>query len=280
MKEGEKMICKKCGNELEDEDLYCPECGTKINKNDNNISKKIIRKSKNKKILFILMFIIVACISSVGYFFNQPKTINIEAEQLSKIINKKEEKKYMGDNMVVHGYLQKVPYQKDYYLIYSKDNITDMVMFNVKNELSDDIGDGSEITVTGKLSKLSEADTIFLEGDNIVIHEKKENVIDAGFTDDVIENANSYNNKKISVIGKLVITNMSGAYITDEKIVNAIWLYGISNQELYEYHEGGPWVYVTGTFTMADGKCSIKVDKIEKNEITTSLDEEVRNKHW
>ena len=274
------MICKKCGNKLEDEDLYCPECGTKINKNDNNISKKIIRKSKNKKILFILMFIIVACISGVGYFFNQPKTINIEAEQLSKIINKKEEKKYMGDNMVVHGYLQKVPYQKDYYLIYSKDNITDMVMFNVKNELSDDLGDGSEITVTGKLSKLSEADTIFLEGNNIVIHEKKENVIDAGFTDDVIENANSYNNKKISVIGKLVITNMSGAYITDEKIVNDIWLYGISNQELYEYHEGGPWVYVTGTFTMADGKCSIKVDKIEKNEITTSLDEEVRNKRW
>lgn len=188
----------------------------------------------------------------------------MEADQLSKIINGKKEKKYMDDNMVVHGYLQKVPYQKDYYLIHSKDNMTDMLMFSLKNGLSDELGDESEITVTGKLSELSETDTVFLKGENIVINEKKENVIDVGFTDDVIENAYSYNDKKISVIGKLVITNMSGAYITDEKIVNSIWLYGISNQELYEYYEGGPWVYVTGTFTMDDGKGSIKVDKIEK----------------
>ncbi|MCR0613020.1 zinc ribbon domain-containing protein [[Clostridium] innocuum] len=299
------MKCKKCGYEIQDDDVFCPNCGMKIDKdeemekseippNDEAVKEVSVEEEvkdekidntkrshhNSKKKLFIILSTIVAIIIiGVITFFvlNQPKDIEIEASELSELMNNGEAKKYGGDHLFVHGYLLRVDDENNRYALKgNKDDLENILIFTYDKGLDDEIGDNSELIVTGELGEYKDVDMTLLLGEEIQVKKKEERFIDAGDTTSLLKNKNEYLNKKVTVTGKMVITNAHGVYITDRKISDSVWLYGISVQEALKYEkEYGSWCTVSGTFFKDDqGLETIQFEAFIQNEALEALNEE------
>lgn len=294
------MKCEKCNYEIQDDDLYCTNCGAKIERKEISNTTQTVSNEKtelettevkeakstiyshrpsnkdNKKMYMILSVIIgvVVLIGIVFFVLNQPKDINIEVGEL---ISSRDIQKYDNDRLFVHGYLMRIDDEKNKYaLINNKEDYNTYLIFTYDKGLSEDIGSNSELTVIGNLSEFKEDDKIVLYAEDVQIQKREENIIDVEDTTTLLKNQEKYFDKKITVTGKLVITNGNGVYITDKKIVNSIWLYGVSVQEALKYvNEVGSWCTITGTFFKDDnGSNAIQYESFNQNSITAALNEE------
>ena len=68
------MYCRKCRNEINENDVFCPKCGTKVELKE--------KPYKFKKVFTIIVLSIIVIIAVVGFIFfkkkknNQDKNIN------------------------------------------------------------------------------------------------------------------------------------------------------------------------------------------------------------
>ena len=278
------MKCKNCGKELNDNDIYCTSCGAKVDNlqipsNNHKKEKKIIKLCG----IIVLIVVVVVLIIAGIMFLTKPKDIEIEANDLADLIAEKQADKYYSDNLYVRGYLYRDPSktanEEGYFILVSDLNdvndsgLTDqMILFSYDKGLDEDLGTGSEITVQGNLRKDSDGNaTQILIGEKIIVHKKVKFVKSFGSTTELIEQSENYLNKKVTVLGKLFITNSFGAYISDEKLVDSIWLYKISNSELFETQQRGDWCIVTGKLIIDGSNLAIEVDSVEQNDFTDEL---------
>lgn len=261
------MVCPKCGKKVEEDDIFCQNCGYKIKKkeiDETKLKDKRIRKKSIGIILFCLIIVITIIIGLI-YLEMQPKNIEMEADELAELIDNGESAQYYGDNIKVHGFLYRSnsddEYSRKIYSLYSQDNPNYQLTFSVDEPIADDVGNGSEIIITGRLGELSSSGIEILIVNDIDIQKKIENITLLEISE-LYDNIDDYLNKKVKVIGQIVITNTNGAYISDEKLVKSIWIYGKSNAELYDIQKNGPWCITEGTIKVVDGNYVIDVENI------------------
>ena len=159
------MKCKKCGAEIEAGDAFCGNCGEKADtENTSSVEAgtydevEIVdntEKKPKKKIKLIIGIAIAAIvvIAAVALFASQPDEMDIEAGELAEVLLSEDEdaiKDYEGVTLHVHGYLNRDS-DKDYYLLYTnaKDDVG--VMFTSKEPLDEEVGNESELVVTGEI---------------------------------------------------------------------------------------------------------------------------------
>lgn len=295
--------CESCGFGIDENDKFCQNCGSKVtndkkleeknvnlNKNSSNEVEKIeneqeveVPKSKKKRNLMILGIFVILVIVSVFLWktLSQPKDIKIEASELASLILEEKEEQYFSDNLFVHGYLvrdtRKTNNEDDeYYILVSDMNdVNDedkILIFNYDKGLEDSLGTGSEITIQGKIKTDKEGYSMgLLTVSKVEVHKKVEPIKEFESTTELISQSDKYLNKNVAVTGQLVITNMSGTYITDEKIVDSIWLYGISSSELFDVQQRGEWCIVKGKLILDGSNLAIEVDTVEQNDFTDEL---------
>lgn len=290
------MKCKKCGYEISENDRFCENCGAQIikeelnqkteepmskqNTKEVNVGKK--KKSIMKKVFAAVAVVTVILIMSVIYVV-YPNDIKMEAEELAALLNNEDTEdtaQYYFDNLYIHGYIvrrQNSSDEEGYYALTSDinnlDNMDAVIIFSYDKEIDSDLGTGSEVTIQGRLVDEGDEDIPLeiLHVENIEVHNKVEPVHIFTSTTDLIEESVEYLNKKVQVLGKLVITNMSGAYITNERLVDSIWLYGISSSELFDAYQRGDWCNIKGKLILDNGTLALEVESIEQNEYTDEL---------
>lgn len=293
------MYCQNCGYELKEGDKYCENCGakietepTKINKIENDYVKQINqdnqnvnKKSNNKVIITILISILIIALGVFLFFGSQPKDINLRVIELVQLIQNKEEVKYSGDNIHVEGYVlldleqyNGVELNSDYFILVpsmNEDSIEYMLFCKNIEVLPENLGTGSEVILHGKLDINEENFTTTLDVESIEIINKVEPVVTVNSVTELLENSNKYLNKTVSVISQLTVTNMNGAYISDDLFSKAIWLYGISNQELADIYMNGGWCTTTGKLVLDGSNFAIEVENIELYEVDNTKTDEI-----
>ena len=64
------MYCRKCRNEINENDVFCPKCGTKVELKE--------KPYKFKKVFTIIVLSIIVIIAVVGFIFYNKKIIKIK----------------------------------------------------------------------------------------------------------------------------------------------------------------------------------------------------------
>lgn len=129
------MICRKCGNEIEEGEKYCGKCGNKIeqdtNKEFNNIQNINIRetiKAKNRKKIIMLIVIIVAIIVILLLKNRTPlisgliPNVGINEDKIVKMLKKDEYGMYLQEDTTKIGDIEDIVYENyDKLISYSCD---------------------------------------------------------------------------------------------------------------------------------------------------------------
>lgn len=269
------MKCKNCGNELQEGDVFCEKCGAKVEVAE---TKKVKKKLTNKQkiiggvIAFVALFLAVAMIIP-----SEGKEEHFEANELAKIMYDEDEAdKHAHSTISVHGLLYvstfkvengEIDNHDDNYSLYSKDNEDDVVVFSYKDGL-EDLGNGSEVTVTGQLGKSEGGGSIILIADKVEVQKQEEIVYDVGTLDELAATKSQLMGKKIMVSGRLVDFLGQGHCIVDTDLEYRNELKGLTEKEFAQYFKNGSMAYVVGTYT--DDK-EIEVEKITQNDVSKEL---------
>lgn len=291
------MKCEKCGHKVNNEDMYCQNCGNEIKKseiheteiNANNVDKQVNKKQvqpkkeetkdkqskkKTKIILGTIIGIIIALIAIIG-IFSMPKDVEIEANELARLINSGEEDKYQDDNLYVHGYLVRDTREnitnedKGYYTLVSDidnwENSTNILVFIYEKKLDENLGTGSEVVIHGQLRD-SDTDSMGMVIANDIEIKKK---VDPIYTLDFGQLANNkYIDKQIKISGRMIDLLGQGHFLSDEELNYAVELKGLTDFEFASYFKNGSYATITGTLTKDK---TIKVDKILQDESTKKM---------
>lgn len=297
VKEEKKMKCEKCGHKVNNEDKYCQKCGNEIKKseihekeiNANNVDKQTNEnqvqpkkeetkdkqsKKKTKIILGTIIGVIIALIAIIG-IFSMPKDVEIEANELARLINSGEEDKYQNDNLYIHGYLVRDTREnitnedKGYYTLVSDidnwENSTNILVFIYEKKLDENLGTGSEVVIHGQLRD-SDTDSMgMVIANDIEIKKKVDSIYTLDF--EKIEN-NKYIDKQIKISGRMIDLLGQGHFLSDEELNHAVELKGLTEFEFASYFKNGSYATITGTLTKDK---TIKVDKILQDESTKKM---------
>lgn len=160
------MKCNNCNCEVKEDEGFCHNCGQKIErqreviheeKQERRIEDLLLHKKSGKKKAIIVISVILSIIAiavAVKLFYDmKPKDIKMEANQLSKIIEDGDLKEYSGDNLFVHGYLLRRSDEDKTYILYT-DDLTEFVVFIFEDGIDESLGDGSEVTIQGRIGEL------------------------------------------------------------------------------------------------------------------------------
>ena len=94
------MFCKKCGNEINQDDSFCPKCGTKLGLKENEDKKDVkeisIKYERNKKIYIIVLAIIAIIIGGIIFYINEKSNQN---KYSNKFDNNKYNESYNDNNI-------------------------------------------------------------------------------------------------------------------------------------------------------------------------------------
>lgn len=292
------MKCEKCGHKVNNEDMYCQNCGNEIKKseiheteiNANNVDKQANEKQvqfkkeektkdkqskkKTKIIVGTIIGFVIALIAIIAIFF-MPKDVEIEANELARLINSGEEDKYQADNLYVHGYLVRDTREnvtnedKGYYTLVSDienwENSTDILVFIYEKELDDNLGTGSEVVIHGQLRD-SDTDSVgMLIAENIEIKRQVDPIYTLDF--EQLENTD-YIDKQVKITGRMIDLLGQGHVFSDNELNYAVELKGLTDAEFANYFKNGSYATVIGKLT--DDK-TIKIDKILQDESTKKL---------
>ena len=276
------MKCNKCKCEVTEDEVFCHNCGCKIEEevkeegqnvqaDELQVQKKIMKKKAIRAIVIFTIGILIAIV--IEFFYDMmPKDIDMNANELSKIIYEEDPKKYSGDNLFVHGHLLRSSEEDNIYMLYT-DNVEDFIIFTYEKGLDETIGDGSEITIQGKLGDLQDSGAVVLVGEDYSVQKKVEPIYKTSDLSEFCKSADKYVNKKVELWGKIIKTNSGSAYITDsDTLATSVWLYGISSQELVKF-KYGTWCIIQGTVSIDDNTISVNVENIFQNDETKSLDD-------
>ena len=281
------MKCKKCGTEIEAGDVFCGNCGEKIDIEDTSSveagtydgvetveDKKDKPKRKTKLVIGIAITAAVV-IALVAFFALQPKEMDIEAGELAKILLSEDEdviKEYEGVTLHVHGYLNRDS-DKDYYILYTnaKDDIG--VMFTSKEPVDEEVGNESELVVTGKIAPMGEGSSLWiLEAESIDIKKKAERIYDVESVSKLLKNSEKYLNKKVFVTGAVMVAGSDDVTMVDvghEDKDKYIRLTGLSETKTAKVGSKYGMYMVIGTYYMEGSAPAVAVEKIE---LITELD--------
>lgn len=296
-------FCENCGCKIEKKEIVehknetekledTPKEITKIEVSEklNYQSNKEVKKEENKLLdknkgnnTKIIIGVVIGILILFGGLFVlnlKPKDVQIEVGELYKSINEESDEFY-SDNLFVHGYIFRdtrdvSEEKKGYYTLVSNPDALnnpeaefEYVLFTIEEGLDENLGSGSEVTIKGKLIKEDENRYVnIVQAEELTVHNQVEPIHVFNSTSELIDQSDKYLNKTVKVLGKLIITNMSGSYVTDEKIVDSIWLYGISSSELFDVQQRGEWCIVTGKLILDGSTLAIEVENIEQNEDT------------
>lgn len=274
------MKCKKCGAEIEAGDAFCGNCGEKADTENtssveagtydevetvDNTEKK--PKKKTKLIIGIAIAAIVV-IAAVALFASQPDEMDIEAGELAEVLLSEDEdaiKDYEGVTLHVHGYLNRDS-DKDYYLLYTnaKDDVG--VMFTSKEPLDEEVGNESELVVTGEIVPMEEGSSLWvLEAETIDVRKQAERIYSVESVSRLLKNSEKYLNKKVMLSGAVLVAGSDAAMVDvgheyEDKYVRLI---GLSETKTAKVGSKYGMYMVTGTYYMEGSDPAVDVEKIE-----------------
>lgn len=281
------MKCKKCGAEIEKGDVFCGSCGEKIDIDniveDDNIYDcvEVVDNEENKskkktKIIVAVAIAAAVIIAIVAFFALQPKEIDIEAGKLGEILLSEDEaaiKEYEGATLHVHGYLNRER-EEEYYLLYTNIKDENVVMFTSKEPIAEDVGDESELVVTGKIAPMSEESSLWvLEAEAIDVKKKVERIYNVESVGELLTESDKYLNKKVMVPAVVMVAGSTDVVMADVEPKDEnehVSLLGLSDTKIAKIGFNYGMYLVTGTFCLKNKKPSIDVEKIK---LVTELDE-------
>lgn len=312
------MKCKKCGNELDTGTSFCANCGEKVEPENNSIqqpnndldellnanvnikanetsaqslNKKDDKKSSKKKVIFLSIIGIVAIIAIAGFFLTKPRVLNMEVNELSKIIANDEAKDYAGDTIYLHGFLvrdlesEKAPYlyalsptSLSYDQLFTSDSeeameaINNMVYFVIgedSKQLDSKLGTSSELILKGKMGESSGGITVLIV-DEIEVKEKVDPVSSLELSD-LNDSYSDYIDKDVMLMGRMVYIFGTGHYLTDSSAENFVKLSNFTEDQFANYYKNGSGAFVTGKLKQEDEELVIDLEKIIQNESTEDL---------
>ena len=267
------MKCKKCGCELNENDVFCAECGTKVEQTVEpsfTTEAKEPTKKKPMKLILIGVVAVVCVIAGILFLGDKPEDINMEAKELGAIIYTEEIEEYYQDNLHVHGLLMNDPTQQDRYSLYSDDpedaenGFVFVFAEGVENTIGDSLGNGSELTVTGTLGHYTDSPSAaMLLVESVEIINKVEPVYNVGSVDELLANRQEYKGKRVCVVGQIDGVATS-AWIWNSDQTIPVKLNGMSGSIAYEDVADWTAAIVTGLFTVNEyGEDVINVESVE-----------------
>lgn len=202
------MYCEKCGKEVLENERFCSSCGHKLiakaeDSADNN--QEITKAVKGKKIRWVIgivIAIIVVCIA-FGAAGGGSDEYEFEADELAEIINNGDAEQYYEKELHVHGLLYRHPDDMRLYMLY-KDNTGGNEVLFINESIDEELGDGSEVIVTGFLGTSENWPSFtILKDTEVEVVKKAERVYSVGTVDELLDNSDKYIGKKVCVVGSV-----------------------------------------------------------------------------
>lgn len=269
------MICKKCGNEILEGDLFCGNCGEKVEQGESSsvssTSAEMSGTEKKSPVKLIIVGVVAIVLIAVGIIFlgDKPEDIDMEAKALGEIIYTEEAEEYYEDNLHVHGYLVNDPTQEGRYALYSEspedlESVVFIFADGVENTIGESLGNGSELIVTGTLGYYSDAPSAaMLLAKDVEVINKVEPVYNVGSVDELLANRQEYKGKRVCIVGPIDGVADS-AWIWNFDQTKLVRLNGMTGSVAFDAVEDWSAAIVTGLFTVNEyGEDVINVETVE-----------------
>lgn len=298
------MKCPKCGAEVSEKDKFCEECGTALQSketepkavtesngcsetksiSDKSVdTKRVIEpkntvKSKKKGIMIGVICAAVVLIVGVVIATFGSSEYNFEAKELAEMIAADTEatyNKYEGDTLHVHGYFYSDGLSDHWALYSDKDadlenvGLEDIVLFSPTDEVTgklNEIGNGSEITITGTLSSLDQDMTMLvLDAQTVEILNAEERTYNVDSVAELLENADQYINQTVTVAGLVDRSSADVIFMTDNGSASESYVLMKNVESVYpNFLLNAPYgVYnATGKFYLDKGNAALQLTEL------------------
>lgn len=234
-----------------------------------NTDKRKPSKRKKKIIFIILGVIVAAAILFVGIcIFSQPEDIDIEANKLGEILYTEEEEQYYEDLLHVHGYLVRdtdIDGVERYLLVSDLDNIEngDGIIFSYKDGVDKELGDYSELIVTGTIGHPKDAPSLrVLIAESIKVIKKTDRIYQIDSVKALLDFKDDLLDHKVIISGLVDRASWKTVFITDdEDMEKSVLLKNIDSDYLADMPVG--YYIITGVVYLDKGNLAIDVDELE-----------------
>lgn len=262
------MNCRKCGCELQENDMFCAECGEKAEPVDvekpeeecSNVSKnEKLPVASNKKTKVTVAVVIVVAIIAAGLAIFLPKTVEMEAGELGQIIYTDEIEGYYQDTLVVHGYLLR---DGDRTALYT-DIDEEGVVFVYEEGLDESLGDGSELIVMGSIGYKKDAPSAnLLLADSVEVVKATERTYHINSVADLLTSADEYFDREIIVTGIVNCSQETNYDLRDDADSNKVITLAVDLKDQSALQTYGLY-NITGELSLEGKELTLKVINYE-----------------